>query len=304
MNIQTLLESSNQYKQVADDAKRLASKWVKSGLLEGIKTETERNTMAMLLENQAKQLVTEANVTGGTLSMSGGGYNSENWAGVALPLVRRVFGEIAAKEFVSVQPMNLPSGLVFYLDFKYGTNVNPFRVGDSLYSATPNTNVTDFVNTSSLYEAGRFNYSVNNLSASVTFFTASVTGGDLNQDTTYTSGSCLKIVTVLGGGITGSADLNAVRSFVISGSVSGSLFASDVLQQFTKLSGSANQWLVFVTTGSSAAGPTGGSTTLFYSNQPAPNTRGDFEDTAFNVGTPGIAIPEITVNLKSEAIVA
>ena len=45
---------------------------------------------------------------------------SEEWSGVALPLVRRIFGEIAAQDFVSVQPMNLPSGLVFYLDFKYG----------------------------------------------------------------------------------------------------------------------------------------------------------------------------------------
>ncbi len=92
MNVQQLLESSNQYKVVMDDAKKLSSKWAKSGLLEGISSTTDKNTMAMLLENQAKQLVTEANVTGGTNSMSGGGYNSENWAGVALPLVRRVFG--------------------------------------------------------------------------------------------------------------------------------------------------------------------------------------------------------------------
>ena len=70
--------------------------------------------MAVLLENQAQQLVTEASSTG-TSS------NSAEWAGGALPLVRRIFAEIAAKDFVSVQPMNLPSGLVFYLDFKYGT---------------------------------------------------------------------------------------------------------------------------------------------------------------------------------------
>ena len=86
--------------------------------------------MAMLLENQAKQLVTEASSTG-TASPGSGAYSGESWNGVALPLVRRVFGEIAAKEFVSVQPMNLPSGLVFYLDFKYGTNINPFSNGGS-----------------------------------------------------------------------------------------------------------------------------------------------------------------------------
>ena len=57
----------------------------------------------------------------------------KQWAGVALPLVRKVFGQIAAKEFVSVQPMNLPSGLVFYLDFQYGTTKGGVTAGDSLY---------------------------------------------------------------------------------------------------------------------------------------------------------------------------
>ena len=135
-SIQQLIESSNQAKVIFDDAKRLSQKWVKSGLLEGLKGESDRNTMAMLLENQAKQLVTEASQTG-TGTVGGGAYAQEAWNGVALPLVRRVFGEIAAKEFVSVQPMNLPSGLVFYLDFKYGSGFpEPFTNGGSLYGAT------------------------------------------------------------------------------------------------------------------------------------------------------------------------
>ena len=70
MNVQQLLESSNQYKVVMDDAKKLSSKWAKSGLLEGISNTQDRNTMAILLENQAKQLVTEANVTGGSAAVS------------------------------------------------------------------------------------------------------------------------------------------------------------------------------------------------------------------------------------------
>ena len=75
--------------------------------------------MSMILENQAKQLVTENSlqVGGGTGTFTPGTGAAGQWAGVALPLVRKVFGQIAAKEFVSVQPMNLPSGLVFYLDF-------------------------------------------------------------------------------------------------------------------------------------------------------------------------------------------
>lgn len=90
----------------------LEGKWGKTGLLEGLNAR-ERGNFAVLLENQAKQLVTEANSTGTAAG-------SEEWSGIALPLVRRVFGEISAKEFVSVQPMTLPVGLVFYLDFKIG----------------------------------------------------------------------------------------------------------------------------------------------------------------------------------------
>ena len=132
-SIQSLLESANPWKSLQSDAAKLANKWVKTGLLEGL-SELDKNNMSILLENQAKQLVVESSTTGasptaGTFTVG----QSENWAGIALPLVRKVFGQIAAKEFVSVQPMNLPSGLVFFLDFQYGTDKNPFTSGGSLY---------------------------------------------------------------------------------------------------------------------------------------------------------------------------
>ena len=123
MEIQQLLESANPYARVMDTANTLVSKWTKSGLLDGLKSEVEKNNMAILLENQAKQLVVESNNTGlggGAATFTAG--FGENWAGVALPLVRRVFGDISAKEFVSVQSMSLPSGLIFFLDFKYGSS--------------------------------------------------------------------------------------------------------------------------------------------------------------------------------------
>ena len=308
MNVQQLLESSNQYKVVMDDAKKLSSKWSKSGLLEGISSTHDKNTMAMLLENQAKQLVTEANVTGGTNNMTGGGYNSENWAGVALPLVRRVFGEIAAKEFVSVQPMNLPSGLVFYLDFKYGNNVNPFRTGDSLYSANPTTDVTDFANTQSLYGAGRFGYSINQYTASVTNAgTGSATWADFYLDSNYSasaaSGQYKKILVPL----PSNYDAEGIRAFVIS---SGSILVTDVLQAFTTVS---NATASFIVTGSKVAAgmsSTAATVTLFYNVATTPADRGDFEDgknktLSAGVGAPTtIDIPSIDVQLKSEAIVA
>ena len=312
MNVQQLLESSNPYKVVMDDAKKLSAKWDKSGLLKGIDGENERNIMSVILENQCKQLVTEASVTGGTTSMNGGNYNSENWAGVALPLVRRVFGEIAAKEFVSVQPMNLPSGLVFYLDFKYGTGVRPFNSGDSLYSANPNTNVTDFANTASLYGAGRFGYSINQFSASIVATTGSATWADFNLDATYSASAATfrKIYVPL----PSTADTNGVRAFVIS---SGSIGVNNILQTFTTVS---NSTASFIVTGSLLAPtqPTQ-SFTLFFDVAPGVAARGDFEDQTSGGGsgtasgnggypnaqsTTAITIPEINVQLKSEAIVA
>jgi len=314
MNVQQLLESSNQYKNVMDDAQKLSSKWTKSGLLEGIKSTNDKNTMAMLLENQAKQLISEASSTGGTTSMSGGGYNAENWAGVALPLVRRVFGEIAAKEFVSVQPMNLPSGLVFYLDFKYGTAVNPFTNGGSLYGANASTNVTD-INSASLYGAGRFGYSMNQFSSSVGAVTSSISWADVNFDSNYSASIAasgykkvlvpLPITNTNGAPI---ADQLAVRSFVFT---SGStVTVTDMLQAFTAVSNNTASFIVtgskFTNTGSSAAI---GNVVLYYSAAPSVDDRGDFED-ASGRGYPNaqnntaIAIPEINVQLKSEAIVA
>jgi hypothetical protein len=314
MDIKQLVESSNQFKVVMDDAKKLSNKWTKSGLLEGIVNENEKNTMATLLENQAKQLVTEGNVSGGTNSQAGAGYNAENWAGVALPLVRRVFGDIAAKEFVSVQPMNLPSGLVFYLDFKYGQTLNAFTANESIYGADPQTNVTNI--TSSLYEAGHFGYSLNNTSQSVLFTTSSVTGADINNDTTYATGSLRKVIVSgsLYDTVSSSFDTLAVRTFNLTNAALN-INNAGVLMQFTKLSGSNNA-LVFITDSSLLLQPVGnsgsatGSATLSFIKATTPAARGDFED-AFGSATSSqlsqnqpISIAEINVQMKSEAIVA
>ena len=131
MEINNLLESSNNYKSMLADSQKLANKWQDSGLLEGIEDNRVKNNMAMILENQAKQIVAEANVTGTGGSFTAG--EGEQWAGVALPLVRKVFAQIVAQDFVSVQPMNLPSGLVFYLDFKYGSNLSGRTAGTNMY---------------------------------------------------------------------------------------------------------------------------------------------------------------------------
>jgi hypothetical protein len=92
----------------------LLSKWEKTGLLEGLETDKSRQCMARLLENQAKELLREAS------TMAGG--DVEGFAAVAFPIVRRVFAGLIANDLVSVQPMSLPSGLIFFLDFTVSTD--------------------------------------------------------------------------------------------------------------------------------------------------------------------------------------
>ena len=138
-----LLDASP-YKKQQDEAKGLVNKWDKTGLLDGLNEDFQRSGMAVMLENQAKQLINENSATGGGAgSGTAGTAGSEEWSGVALPLVRRIFGEIAAQDFVSVQPMNLPSGLVFYLDFKYGTSVGSRATTESRKVISEETNVAD-----------------------------------------------------------------------------------------------------------------------------------------------------------------
>ena len=108
--IQTLTEGIVN-RDMKKEGSALLSKWTKTGLLEGLQNEQQKHTMARLLENQAKELLRE--------SSSMGAGDVEGFAAVAFPIVRRVFAGLIANDLVSVQPMSLPSGLIFFLDFVY-----------------------------------------------------------------------------------------------------------------------------------------------------------------------------------------
>ena len=337
-SIQSLLESANPWKSLQSDAAKLASKWSKTGLLEGLGSEVERNNMAIILENQAKQLVVENTTTGqGTTAGTFTVGQSENWAGIALPLVRKVFGQIAAKEFVSVQPMNLPSGLVFFLDFQYGTTKDPFTSGDSMYG-TRNVNgqfpFSTTGTTGGLYGAGRFTYSTNQFSSSVLGLisgssaapanasTGSITTAawsDVNYDSTLSAS--ISAGQVLKATISASAlsnyDLDAVRGFVL---VSGSATTeagvavatvANSLPAFTTLDYTNQRITFFFTSSAGSAIASTGSYTCFYNKLTADNNRGDFEDTtATSYSVPNaesattIVIPEINIKMQSQAITA
>ena len=108
----------------------LLTKWERTGLLEGLDSDRKKQSMARLLENQAKELLREST------SMSAG--DVEGFAAVAFPIVRRVFAGLIANDLVSVQPMSLPSGLIFFLDFVFSPNL-----GDSNSQTSRLGNVAD-----------------------------------------------------------------------------------------------------------------------------------------------------------------
>ena len=308
--VQSLIESANPWQSQQGDAARLAKKWEKSGLLEGL-NDYNKSNMAVMLENQAKQLVVETSQTGtgGTFQAGTG----EQWAGVALPLVRKVFGQIAAKEFVSVQPMSLPAGLVFFLDFQYGTDKNPFTSGQSLYGTATQVGDAGFGNLAEggLYGAGRFGYSINNFtgSSSVTVNAASTASwADVNFDSAYSASVAALQIKLLNFPTSSipNFDLNGIRAFYIT---SGSnVTVATNLPQFTKITSAGD--IVFAVTGSTAAVVTG-TYIVDYNKKTADNARGDFEDTtnpSYSVpnqeSASTIVIPEINVQLRSETIAA
>jgi len=143
----------------------LLSKWEKTGLLEGLTGDSSRNGMARLLENQAKQLLKEAS------SMAAG--DVEGFASVAFPLVRRVFGGLLANDLVSVQPMSLPSGLIFFLDFTYNSARLGFGADSSVYGGGVvgkdiQTGVTDITETGGGFYNLQSGYSIATASTVVT----------------------------------------------------------------------------------------------------------------------------------------
>jgi hypothetical protein len=285
-------ESSQAHKVIVEQSRKLAGKWEKSGLLEGLGG-TDKQSMAVMLENQASQLLSEASVT------NAAGTSGEQWAGVALPLVRKVFGSIASKNFVSVQPMNLPSGLVFYMDFKYGNTRLGQTAASSLYGNALTGYNSAFGNTDQggLYGAGRFGYSVNDTSsAGLSVATSSVSFSDVNYNTDYVAtGSYRKFTVSTARTTLANADFLAVRTFVPSGSVVD--FGSKVVPEFTKYDETANTVTFIVeTTGNAVLAK------VEYSKQPTDTTRGDFEDRDGSVTN--LDIPQIDLELKSETIVA
>ena len=306
--IEKLMDGYNPSRQLLEQTRRLVKKWEPTGLLEGMEQDHQVNGMAVLLENQARQLIDEASRTGTSAS-------SEEWSGVALPLVRRIFGELAAQEFVSVQPMNLPSGLIFYLDFKYGTAQTAAHTENTDVHGNTSGSNTDA--SGGLYGAGKFGYSINDQTsdaqsagtavAANTFTTASVAWVDVDFEpdlsasvsTGYLADNGLVKITVDGVNDLPNHDPEGIRAFTISGSGIDAFYPAHTARD-------SNSDVSFICLKSAAAVASG--IVVKYHKEAANNyTRGDFEATTTQIdGNPesDIDIPELDISMKSIPIIA
>ena len=308
-DLNKLMEGKNPQAVMLEETRGLKNKWEQTGLLEGLK-ERDQHQMSVLLENQAKQLLDEANAT----STSSG---NEEWNGVALPLVRRIFGEIAAKNFVSVQPMNLPSGLIFYLDFKYNNNqfgsgsaVAPYS-GSSLFGGDGSDLGSTNVAKNGLYGSGRYGYTLNDQNVAVTAgntTVATASMSDINYDANFTASVAANKVfkiTIAKSNISSTADDDAIKAFTITDAGDGDELG-ETIGEHNRVEGS--NYVFFV---SGAADANIDAVDVNFANVPASTNRGDFEDRdpVNNAGGSAgsgtvLDIPEIDLELKSEAIVA
>jgi hypothetical protein len=308
-SIEKLMDGYNPQRQLLEQTRQLVDKWEPTGLLEGLEDETKRHGMSVLLENQASQLIQEASVTGGQ--------NAEEWSGVALPLVRRIFGELAAQDFVSVQPMNLPSGLIFYLDFKYGTaQTGNHTDGADVYGNTSGSGDAS----GGLYGAGKFGYSINDVTidsamtlagaaASGSYATASVAWSDVDYEPDLSASvhvatplnandALIKLIVSTDSLV--NPDLEGIRAFSVSGSGFDEFFPA-----YTKLNAAGDE-ITFIVRKNKAGVPAG--TTVTYHKQATTDySRTDFEASEANIDANpegDIGIPELDIALKSIPIIA
>lgn len=103
-----------------NEAKQLETRWAKTGLLNNIEDRYVRSATAVLLENQ--RLVNEASTDTSDIAQ---------FKRISIPLVRRIYPQLIANKIVSVQPLLGPTGLVYYLRFRYSSNKGATRGADN-----------------------------------------------------------------------------------------------------------------------------------------------------------------------------
>lgn len=280
-----LKESASIQKSMREKTQPIVDRWEPTHLLEGLEGR-DKHTLAQLLQNQTNQLIKEASRTSTQVG-------SEEWSDIALPLVRKIFVEQLAKELVHTQAMNMPTGVVFYLDFVLDEDKpeeqSIYNADDSVYGTTDEESDPH----GGFYGGDKYSYSMNYYSASVnTNDSGSASWADMEYDEALSA-------SVASGDIyyldveksdNWNADFEGLETFTVSGSG-----ITNVLREYTReVSGNIR----FYHEGDAVA--SGSALTLYYTEQPTEFDRGDYE-----MGQAGVSpISEMNIKVNQKQIVA
>ncbi len=308
------------------EARRLVKKWERTGLLEGNLSEVRKMNLARLMENQARWLLREASSQADIIGFQN----------VAFPIVRRVFGGLIANELVGVQPMSLPSGLIFYMDYRYdtvkaGNMADDFAAGASVFGTRQNLQSND--GAGAMYNLGGTSFSQRERVSVATFSGSYSTPnmGDIDFDPDLSgSFSALRKLTlpsaysilIGSGSLYGTADLK--QWMPLSGTstsfgattdgtpVAVGATATDVVRVYRRFTKVVGNDLVFIVSGSAASlGNLAGNTALKVSYLVAANLTGGTSGTLVldpyesdMAASPTPTIPELDFRIQSEAVTA
>lgn len=197
----------NTISKFLNESKELESRWASTGILDGIGDRYMRSATAVLLENQ--RLINEVSTDTSDVAQ---------FKRISIPLVRRIYPQLIANKIVSVQPLLGPTGLVYYLRFRYSSNKGSVR-GASNNGGFPGDDVNslqqlaDGTANLSIYYSSQFVQNENHNDAGAT------------TTTTFT----LEHTPVLAGTITGSIYDGGTLIQTFSVSSSGSFVFNDTV---------------------------------------------------------------------------
>jgi len=196
-----------------NEARELESRWAQTGLLENINDKYTRSCTAVLLENQ--RLINESSTDSGDVAQ---------FKRISIPLVRRIYPQLIANKVVSVQPLLGPTGLVYYLRFRYGSNKGAVR------GASKSGFPTDDANSLQQLASGDANLSVYYSHQFVENETHTDAGGT-------TTAVTVEHTPVIGGTMTGTVydGATAVQTFVVA--QSGTFTFTDIGSPSNKVTG-------------------------------------------------------------------
>ena len=197
--------------------------------------------------------------------------------------------------------MNLPSGLIFYLDFKYGSGNGLAAQGGDIFGNTSGSGDAS----GGLYGAGKFGYSAKEVSktglvsaaalASNKFTTGSVSHSDVDFEPSLSASLSSLVKVSIRKQDLSSPDVQSVRAFELTGSDLNTLYPA-----YTKYDGDDTIAFIVAADATLAASAIG----LKFIKETGATSRGDFEDVPAEPTPTDLSIPQVDIQMKSIPIVA